>query len=270
MSQLTQIPADTLTNTGATTLPSSTEALKAIFGPEAHLSPALPTDMELLGEMVLTESWVVRIVMLALFVGYAVAMWLYGSHVGDMWKIVVGRNIGIKVADELSYLFVRAMLVLSGVGVVAISVAAVKVLGLCGVELIEGVAPEWTAPVVIAAMCGALGVMWVATRAICALTGRGEVAEGLEVTAIAVGGLTATIITPCVLLFVLGSGTSAIIIGTIIALCTAIAMLCFVMKSFIFFVEQKISILLWILYLCTVVLIPLGVVVTTIIRNGAI
>ena len=49
-----------------------------------------------------------------------------------------------------------------------------------------------------------------------------------------------------------------------------VALATFVTKSLIFFLEQKVSILLWILYLCAVVLIPIGIVATLVVRNSAI
>ncbi len=244
------------------------EALRGVFGAEAHFAPAEVVENALAGP--LTENPVVRAVMLVLFVGYVVAMLVYGGHIGGMWKIVVGRNVGIKVADEISYLFVRAMLTLSAVGVAAFALAAVKVLGMAGVEQIEGVSAEWSAPVVMLAVVGAGGVAWLLTNAMCGLVGRPEIAQGVGIISCALMGLVATIITPCVLLFAINNGTSAVIIGGVAAVVVLLGALTYVVKSFIFFVEQKISILLWFLYLCTVILIPLGVVVTTIVRNSSI
>jgi hypothetical protein len=48
----------------------------------------------------------------------------------------------------------------------------------------------------------------------------------------------------------------------------SIGLVTFVLKSLVFFLEQKISILLWFLYLCTAILIPIGIVVTLVVRNG--
>lgn len=250
----------------------SAEALRGVFGPEANFAHTGVTEglMESLAGSPLTENWVVRSILLVLFVGYAATMLSYGNHIGGMWKIVVGRNLGIKVADELSYLFVRAMLTFAALGVVGVALSAVKVLGMSGVGQIEGIGPEWSAPMVGVAIVGAGAVAWLLTEAICRLVGRREVSQGLGIIACAIVGLVAVVATPCVLLFIINDGFSAQIVGGIVALVGAGAVLTYVVKSFIFFVEQKISILLWFLYLCTVVLIPLGVVVTTIVRNSSI
>ena len=265
--------ADTL-NTSATDSLAlhSAEALRGVFGAEAHFaqSGVMEELLETLGGSPLTENWVVRTTLLLLFVGYAALMLTYGGHIGGMWKIVVGRNLGIKVADELSYLFVRAMLTLTAMGVVGMALSAVKVLEMSGAEQIAGIAPEWSAPMVTLAIVGAGAVAWLLTEAMCRLVERGEVAQGLSIIACAIMGLVAAVATPCVLLFVINDGFSAQIVGTIIACVATLAVVTYVVKSFIFFVEQKISILLWFLYLCTVVLIPLGVVVTTIVRNSSI
>lgn len=258
-------PTDTLAHT-------STEALQRVFGGEAHFahSEAIEGMGEVFNSTPLTDNWMVKVVMLALFVGYVATMLIYGGHIVGMWKIVVGRNLGIKVADELSYLFVRAMLSFCGIGVVAIALSAVKALEMSGVEQIEGVETLWAAPMVMLAILAAMGVVGLLTEAMCRLVERGEISQGLSITACAIVGLMAVVVAPCALLFVINDGLSAQIVGVTIAVVVILGVLTYVVKSFIFFVEQKISILLWFLYLCTVVLIPLGVVVTTLVRNSSI
>lgn len=250
----------------------STEALHGVFGSEARFVPLEMGNatMGWLDAGPLTDNWVIRVVLLGLFVCYAATMIIYGGHIKGMWKIVEGHNLGIKVADELSYLFIRAMLTLSAVGVVAIALGAVKALEMSGAVDIKGVSPQWSAPMIMGAIVCAEGVAWLLTGAMCRLVGRDEVGRGLSIMSCAIMGLVATVATPLVLLFVINNGLSAQIVGFAIALVVILAAIAYVVKSFIFFVEQKISILLWFLYLCTVVLIPLGVVVTTIVRNSSI
>lgn len=251
---------------------SPTEALQRVFGGEARFAPSDAMDgvVSALGGESLADNWVVRTLLLALFVSYMAAMLFYGGHIRGMWKIVVGRNIGIKVADELSYLFVRAMLLFCSIGVVAISLSVVNILNIVGVSQVEGVGLHWTTLVVILAMLGVVLIAKLLTEAICLLVKRGEVAQGLGIISCAVVGLMSVVGTPCVLLFAINDGLSAHLVGAVLVVVVAIGILTYVIKSFIFFVEQKISILLWFLYLCTVVLIPLGVVVTTLVRNSSI
>ena len=258
-------PTDTIAHT-------STEALQEVFGGEARFVPSEVVNgiVDAFNGTPLTDNWVVRVVALILFVGYVATMLLYGGHIGGMWKIVVGRNLGIKVADELSYLFVRAMLSFCGIGIVALALSAVKALEILGVEQIEGVESLWVAPMVMLAIVGAMGVIRLLTKAMCHLVKRVEVSQGLSITDRAIIGLEAVVVAPCTLLFVINDGLSAQIVGITIAVVVCLGVMAYVVKSFIFFVEQKISILLWFLYLCTVVLIPLGVVVTTIVRNSSI
>ncbi|MBP3382481.1 MAG: DUF4271 domain-containing protein [Tidjanibacter sp.] len=258
-------PTDTIAHT-------STEALQEVFGGEARFVPSEVVNgiVDAFNGTPLTDNWVVRVVALILFVGYVATMLLYGGHIVGMWKIVVGRNLGIKVADELSYLFVRAMLSFCGIGIVALALSAVKALEILGVEQIEGVESLWMAPMVMLAIVGAMGVIQLLTEAMCRLVRRVEVAQGLSIMGSATIGLMAVVVAPCTLLFVINDGLSAQIVGITIAVVVCLGVMAYVVKSFIFFVEQKISILLWFLYLCTVVLIPLGVVVTTLVRNSSI
>lgn len=258
-------PTDTIAHT-------STEALQGVFGGEARFVPSEVVNgiVDAFNGTPLTDNWVVRVVALILFVGYVATMLPYGGHIVGMWKIVVGRNLGIKVADELSYLFVRAMLSFCSIGIVALALSAVKALEILGVEQIEGVESLWVAPMVMLAIVGAMGVIQLLTEAMCRLVRRVEVAQGLSIMGSATIGLMAVVVAPCTLLFVINDGLSAQIVGITIAVVVCLGVMAYVVKSFIFFVEQKISILLWFLYLCTVVLIPLGVVVTTLVRNSSI
>ena len=237
-------PTDTIAHT-------STEALQEVFGGEARFVPSEVVNgiVDAFNGTPLTDNWVVSVVALILFVGYVATMLLYGGHIVGMWKIVVGRNLGIKVADELSYLFVRAMLSFCGIGIVALALSAVKALEILGVEQIEGVESLWMAPMVMLAIVGAMGVIQLLTEAMCRLVRRVEVAQGLSIMGSATIGLMAVVVAPCTLLFVINDGLSAQIVGITIAVVVCLGVMAYVVKSFIFFVEQKISILLWFLYL---------------------
>ncbi len=251
---------------------SPSEALQRVFGGEARFAATdvMESVADSLNGTPLTDNWMMKLVVLILFVGYIATMFLYGGHIRGMWKIVVGRNLGIKVADELSYLFVRAMLSFCGIGIIAVALTSVKALEMSGVKQVEGVDPLWTAPMVGVAILGVMGVIQLLTEAMCRLVRRVEVAQGLSIMGSATIGLMAVVVAPCALLFVINDGLSAQIVGVTIAAVMLLGALTYVVKSFVFFVEQKISILLWFLYLCTVILIPLGVVVTTLVRNSSI
>ena len=62
------------------------------------------------------------------------------------------------------------------------------------------------------------------------------------------------------------TGASREMLGWVLVGVACVALFAYVVKSFVFFIEQKISILLWFLYLCTVVLIPIGAMLTVMVR----
>ena len=109
-----------------------------------------------------------------------------------------------------------------------------------------------------------------ATIGIFSLVRRREVCEGVNVLADTTMALAAIVVTPLALLLTLNTGQTTLALGWACIVVGGVAMMIFCLKSLILFIGQKISILLWFLYLCTVVLIPLGVVVTTLVRNSSI
>lgn len=238
---------------------------KVLFGESARL-------VEQHGEMVseavsLTDNVVVKVALVVLFVAYLLVLTLYGGQFGDMLKIILGRNIGIKVADELSYLFVKAMRLSALMGVLTWSLLAVGGAQLMGVE-VDAMAIQWLVPLSMAAVLAFVAVAWVVTRGCCSLVRRADLGEGLEILAEATLALMAVVATPIALLFVMGGGGlqwGLLVAASVVA---AIGLFTYAIKSFLFFLEQKISILLWLLYLCTAVLIPLGIIASTVLHNS--
>ena len=239
-----------------------------IFGVQAHLVE----QPELVAESLfsLTDNVVVWAMVVALFAYYLFVMFAYGGHFGQMVKISFGGNLGMRVADELSYLFMRAVRNSLAMGIITWALVAVGWLDRMGVVSVGGLDPLWLVPIAIATLALVGGVQRVVTIGICSLTRRGEVAEGLGILSETLMGLAAIIATPVALLFVVNTGASVEIFGWVALFVVCVALFAYITKSFVFFIEQKISILLWFLYLCTVVLIPIGALLTVMVRNSVI
>ena len=160
----------------------------------------------------LTDNAVVWLMVVAMFVYYLFVVFAYGGYVGQMWKIVVGDNIGIRVADELSYLFMRAVRYALLMGVVMWSLVAVKWLDLSGVESI-GVEPYWVLPLFVVAALGVGFVQRVVTNGMCRLVRRDDIAEGLNILADTLMAFVAIVTTPFALLMIANEGASALALG---------------------------------------------------------
>lgn len=244
----------------------SENSLEGIFGESARLvEQSLP---EILEQGDITGGWFVGIFIVAIFVYYLYVLFAYGGHAGLMVKVLLGNNLGIRVADELSYLFMRAVRNAVLLGVAAWSLVVIKwiELGHLGGEEES----RWLLPTVIgvALLLGLLQRF--ATNGIFSLVRRYEVREGINILADTTMALAAIVVTPLALLLTLNTGATTLTLSWACVAVGSVAMLIFCLKSLIFFIGQKISILLWFLYLCTVVLIPIGVVATFAVRGGAI
>lgn len=73
--------------------------------------------------------------------------------------------------------------------------------------------------------------------------------------------------TPFVLICALAPIRLAISALCVIAIITAFFIIYYCYRSLLFFMKQKVSILLWFLYLCIVEIMPVGIIVLTILRN---
>ena len=241
--------------------------LGAVFGASARVVPQ-PVEA-LVSSVQFTDNAVVWMGVVVLFVLYLFVLFAYGGHTSQMVKIIIGRNLGIRVADELSYLFMRAVRYALLMGVVMWSLVAVKWLDLSGVESI-GVEPYWVLPLFVVVALGVGFVQRVVTNGMCRLVRRDDIAEGLNILADTLMAFVAIVTTPFALLMIANEGASALALGVGCVVAGLLALLVFCTKSLNFFIEQKVSILLLILYLCTAILIPIGIVATLVVRNCAI
>lgn len=244
------------------------QSLEGLFGKGARVVEQ--TLVEGAHNVLLTDNWVVSLLLVGTFIYYCFVLWAYGSHIGMMAKVIVGGGGGTRVADEVSYLFMRAVRNLDLVGVFVWSLVAIKWIELLGGE--SPILPESLmlvpGAIVVAVVLGA--VQRGATSAILRLVGRRQLNESISIVASTTMALTTAISTPIALLFVLNTGSSQEIIGYGCLALASLGLILFCTKSLIFFIEQKISILLWILYLCAVILIPIGVVARLVAGGGII
>ena len=240
--------------------------LEELLGPKATLvEQGARQSAELFR---LTDNWVVGLLLVAIFVGYLFVLYAYGGYLGQMVKIILGGHIGIRVADELSYLYIRAVRSSVALGIALWATVAIRVMDFALPESHSMLASLWIGPMFVVVALALGSIQRSLTSGICSLVRRPDLAQGVNIVADTTMALVALVATPLALFFVVNMGSSAVWFGGAAVVVAALGLVIFAMKSLIFFIEQKISILLWFLYLCTVVLIPIGIVVTLAVRIG--
>lgn len=242
--------------------------LEELLGPNATLvEQGVEQGVELFR---LTDNWVVGVILVAIFVAYLFILYAYGGHCGQMVKIILGGHIGIRVADELSYLYMRAVRSSVALGIALWAMVALRVIDLSLPESHSTLSSLWIGPMFVVAGVALGAIQRGLTGGICALVRRPDLAQGVSILADTTMALVALVATPLGLFFVVNAGSSAVWFGVAAVVVAALGLVIFAGKSLIFFIEQKISILLWFLYLCTVVLIPIGIVVALVVRIGTV
>ena len=137
-----------------------------------------------------------------------------------------------------------------------------------GIYVAEQCCGRWLiASVVVLGLLVVMGVQKMILGLSGALTFNGELVSALCARRMALFMTMTIVATPASVLMALSSDMPATVFA-IAFLIVIIAYLAFYMVySFLWFVREKVSILFWILYLCAVEVMPLGIIVTVLLRS---
>lgn len=252
----------------------------SMFGSRAALSEAvtdsLPGAIESLegvaGSGIFADNLFLRLSVLVLFVAYAAIVARYMGHILAVSSLTRGRSYVEKLLDDQNYSFERFVTISNLVGFLIAAIVVVKWLDIMGGGTqIAAAMPQWLSPL-------GVGVVWLVVVVIrifqsMVLKVSGNVVMNHRFTAKLIYlrrltvSLAAVTTAPFVLMLALAPPAAAKSLLIIVLIeCCAFVMF-FLFRSLILFLEQKISIFYWILYLCAVEIFPLTVPVAIVLRN---
>ena len=236
---------------------------QTIFGSTATIAAAVPT--ELAATALLTQTTVYNLFVVWLLVGYSIMLLAHGGETGNMLKLIMNHNISLRVSETNNRSYSSALRFGSFLAVVALAVGVVKALSLAAVEPV-GVSLQWVVPLATASLLVFYGAGMLLVDLFCRLTERYDLAQGLGTILATILSLLAVVATPFILLCSLNTSGLSIAFYVCFVALVAVGVIAFSVKTFLFFTEQKISILFWFLYLCAVVALPTGTLMTIIYR----
>lgn len=219
----------------------------------------------------LTGNLFVQLIVLAIFVTYSLVLYGYGSHVATVLNLSRGKLYVEKLLEDQNYVFEKFLALTNILGLMVISVAVVKAADIGWGEQAAGLMPRWMQMSLIGLVWVAMCVVTLVQRMLLGVVGVVTLNRGLteKITYLKKLALSlfTIIATPTVLMMALApAGVSKVLLVIAIAE-SGVALVFFLFRTYMIFIEQKISILYWFLYLCAVEILPLSVPIALMLRN---
>jgi hypothetical protein len=229
-----------------------------VFGAESFV----PTSaVQSLPEAVsLTDNLPMQIATLCLLLLYSYIIFRYGREIAQLFRMVFAARREERAKDDYSYMSADFISGLLTAGYLMAGIAAVKAIELPADGAVLAAAGRQGPLLVMAAVSLSLAAIHIIQRLAMRVTGAVTLSTGFIRRLLSLRRLffvAATVsAAPAVLLFALAEGESAQILGCAAAVTAAVFLIYYIYRSLRLFVEEKVSILLWMLYLCTVEVMP--------------
>ena len=254
------LPTDSLPEPFSPVLPADTVSAADIYGPVSFVPVAgapepcgIPVTFDV-GYQMLT-------VLLLLF--YLLLVFRAGGHAARMMRAVWGRGGEGKHRHDGDMPGAEVQALILACGLLMCGLAAVKIFELWGEwrwlpsSLWGG---GWLAvPAVMLALLAVMGVQSAVLHVVGKLTFSTEFIRMLCAKRLSLFASMTVTGTPAVLLAALSGGVWADVAAGLFVAVTVAHLALYAGRSFLWFIDRKVSILLWILYLCAVEAIPFGI-----------
>lgn len=254
------LPTDSLPEPFSPVLPADTVSAADIYGPVSFVPVAgapepcgIPVTFDV-GYQMLT-------VLLLLF--YLLLVFRAGGHAARMMRAVWGRGGEGKHRHDGDMPGAEVQALILACGPLMCGLAAVKIFELWGEwrwlpsSLWGG---GWLAvPAVMLALLAVMGVQSAVLHVVGKLTFSTEFIRMLCAKRLSLFASMTVTGTPAVLLAALSGGVWADVAAGLFVAVTVAHLALYAGRSFLWFIDRKVSILLWILYLCAVEAMPFGI-----------
>ncbi len=217
-----------------------------------------------------TSSVVFQSSVLVLLITYVLLLFRFRN---DVVQLFTNRKV---LAEELdnpnqSSVYGRFFSTTVGVGLLLVAIMAVKGADLAPAMMGGAVGPSWIYAVAVPSVLVVSVLVAVLQSALLWVIGGVAMCSDTTSTLLRLRKICFSIITICctptVLLYALSEiGQSKVFLYLLVVEAVAI-LLVFLYETFVLFVSKKISVLHWILYLCTVELFPVSLIVLTAMRE---
>lgn len=240
-----------------------TDTVKAsdIFGP-ASFVPSVDTV-----QTVVSDDAVFSVMVVLLLLTYLLLVLRYG---GQVWRVVRSAWGRTSEAGDVDMPGAEVQAIVLVCGLLMFGVGCVKLGSMWGdgISVAADFCGQWLpASVVALGLLAVMGVQKMLLGLSGSLTFNGPFVSALCARRMALFMSMTVAATPAAALMALSDGLPATVFAVAFSVVTIAHLAFYVVYSFLWFVGQKVSILFWILYLCAVEAMPLGILVTVLLRS---
>ena len=238
---------------------------EAVYGPSSVLfTPDAAMYATASNPAPLTGNVFYDVAVIACFIAFCLVVYFFRDYVGGIFNIFRGTSTTDKMLGEQSKVFGAFLVWVISLGMVITGLSVLKFADILYGEHI-GALSGWGALGAILGAIGTAALIWGYQFVFLKVAGSLTLSQGfvarlfyLKKVVAAIGTLA---VLPVFLLFALSEGQSANTLGIIVAGIAALTMIFLIIRTFMLFIRQNFSILLWFLYLCAVEIFPVSLAV---------
>jgi hypothetical protein len=244
----------------------------AVFGKLAALGDGSVTAHLInSADYIFSDNWVFKIMVLMLLAGFCLLMRYYSFYATDTFGLLRGSVHTRRLLGEQNATFNNYMNMMIMLGVMLLGISALRFTEALYGDLPTGAIPPLAsyiaAPAAIIAFMIIALYQYAVLRLVGAVTYSRVFMDKLLRLKKVWFSLTVAVLALPAIFVALYHGRGENIMLLILAFGMSLSALFFIIRSLMFFVEQKISILLWFLYLCAVELFPISIAVLLLSKN---
>ena len=215
------------------------------------------------------EQIVSGIIVILLFIAYISMIYRHGHTIADLFKIFSLKGYMYKVVEQAGTSFKHLCIWSHITAILAVIISVVRVdAQYCFINVETHISQQWLVPIV-AAIAFLLFISIcrnVLLKIIGFVTGKADFIRKLNTQNEVLYTIAVVTTTPSIILGIMSSGIFFQTFATITIISLIINALIFTRQSLKIFLDKKISIFQWFLYLCGVEIMPLSFVIALILR----
>lgn len=264
--------ADSLPIVDTVTVCPATDTLSVtagqMFGEAAYMpqyrlvSGAVDHTASVLTGHFLTDSLVFKLAVLLCFAGYCITLYFYRQQSRALVGVFRSKLYVDNMLGERNYTFDNFLNSIVALGVLTLSLAAVKAADITVGGDIANVLPEWAVLLLAPVVWVLLGVIFLyqtlMLKAAGTLTYGQKFISRLRYLRKIGFAVFAVLLTPFFLMFSTAADRGALLLFAIISALLLVMAVFYVARTGMLFVDEKISKLYWFLYLCGVEIFPVS------------
>lgn len=246
----------------------NTVSLGEMFGSECYIAHT-PRQSQT-SDRSITSTSAFEVAAVVMLIAYMVVAAMFRHEVPVLFKSFRISSSPQKADEESGVFFSLFLNLLIVVGAVLLTLVSFKTIDMTGFELTDRLIDNavWVVPAMAVVLLLIYIVQTLLLRHLGVLFAQRQMIDELIFLRRLSCCVGVMLLTPLAALTVLNGSASAKVLAATIAIVILILILQYLARSYLLFARKKVSILLWILYLCSVEIIPVGTLFALLLQNS--